>query len=108
MRIDKSGAAAASPNLHYNEVRRYELSKEMATSTLTSKGQITVPKEIRDHLKLRTGQRLEFQVVADGRVLMRPRSRDVRELKGIVRSSRRKSVSVEEMNQAIAQGFSRQ
>jgi len=79
----------------------------MATSTLTSKGQITVPKEIRDHLKLRTGQRLEFQVAADGRVVMRPRSRDVRDLKGIVRTSRRKTVSVEEMNQAIAQGFSR-
>jgi AbrB family looped-hinge helix DNA binding protein len=79
----------------------------MATSTLTSKGQITVPKEIRDHLKLRTGQRLEFQVAADGRVVMRPRSRDVRDLKGIVRTSRRKTVSVEEMNEAIAQGFSR-
>jgi len=79
----------------------------MATSTLTSKGQITVPKEIRDHLKLRTGQRLEFQVAADGRVVMRPRSRDVRDLKGIVRTSRRKTVSVEEMNQVIAQGFSR-
>jgi len=63
--------------------------------------------EIRDHLKLRTGQRLEFQVAADGRVVMRPRSRDVRDLKGIVRTSRRKTVSVEEMNQVIAQGFSR-
>ena len=63
--------------------------------------------EIRDHLKLRTGQRLEFQVAADGRVVMRPRSRDVRDLKGIVRTSRRKTVSVEEMNEAIAQGFSR-
>ena len=79
----------------------------MATSTLTSKGQITVPKEIRDHLKLRTGQRLEFEVAADGRVVMRPRSRDVRDLKGIVRTSRRKTVSVEEMNEAIEQGFSR-
>ena len=63
--------------------------------------------EIRYHLKLRTGQRLEFQVAADGRVVMRPRSRDVRDLKGIVRTSRRKTVSVEEMNEAIAQGFSR-
>ncbi len=63
--------------------------------------------EIRYHLKLRTGQRLEFQVSADGRVVMRPRSRDVRDLKGIVRTSRRKTVSVEEMNEAITQGFSR-
>jgi len=77
----------------------------MATSTLTSKGQITIPKEIRDHLKIRTGTRLEFRIASDGRVVMQPRSRDVRELKGIVRSSRRKPVSVEEMNEAIARGF---
>lgn len=77
----------------------------MATSTLTSKGQITIPKEIRDHLKLRTGHRLEFRIAHDGHVLIQPRSRDVRELKGIVRSHRRKPVSVEEMDDAIAQGF---
>ena len=77
----------------------------MATSTLTSKGQITIPKEIRDHLKLRTGHRLEFRIATDGHVVMQSRSRDVRELKGILRSPRRKPVSVEEMNEAIAQGF---
>jgi antitoxin PrlF len=77
----------------------------MATSTLSSKGQITIPKEIRDHLKLRTGNRLEFRIARDGHVVMQPRCRDVRELKGIVRSPRRKPVSVEEMNDAIAQGF---
>jgi len=37
--------------------------------------------------------------------LMQPRSRDVRDLKGIIRSTRRKPVSVEEMNEAIARGF---
>jgi len=77
----------------------------MATSTLTSKGQITIPKEIREHLKLRTGHRLEFQIAADGLVIMRPRNLDVRELKGILRPKRRKPVSVEQMNEAIARGF---
>lgn len=77
----------------------------MATSTLTTKGQITIPKEIREHLKLRAGHRLEFQIAADGLVLMRPRNRDVRELKGILRTGRRKAVSVEQMNEAIAEGF---
>lgn len=82
------------------------MSKEMATSTLTSKGQITIPKEVRDHLKLRTGHRLEFRIDSNGRVVMQPRSRDVRELKGIIRAPRRKPVTIEEMNEAIARGFS--
>ena len=42
----------------------------MATSTLTSKGQITVPKEIRERLRLKAGQRVEFLVDARGRVLL--------------------------------------
>jgi AbrB family looped-hinge helix DNA binding protein len=79
----------------------------MATSTLTSKGQITIPKEIREHFKLRAGQRLEFQIAADGLVVMRPRNRDVRELKGILQPKRRKPVSVEQMNEAIADGFAK-
>jgi antitoxin PrlF len=91
----------------YNEVRRLKGSKEMATSTLTSKGQITIPKEIREHLRLRTGHRLEFQIAADGLVVMRPRNRDVRELKGILRPKRRNPVSVEQMNEAIAEGFAK-
>lgn len=74
----------------YNQVRTPKASKEMATSTLTTNGRITIPKEIREHLKLRTGHRLEFQIGADGLVVMRPRNRDVRELKGILRPKRRK------------------
>jgi antitoxin PrlF len=91
--------------MHYNQVRKDAIGKEMATSTLTSKGQITIPKEIREHLKIHPGNRLEFRIASDGRVVMQSRSRDVRELKGIVRSSRRKPVSIEEMNKAIAHGF---
>ena len=73
-------------------------------ATLTSKGRITIPKPVRDYLIIRAGQRLEVWIDAAGCVIMQPRNRDVRELKGIVRSSRRKSVSVEEKNQAIATG----
>lgn len=73
----------------------------MPTSTLTSKGQITLPKVIRDHLKLRPGHRLEFQITRDGGVLLRARNHDIRELKGIVRSPHAKPVTVEEMNLAI-------
>ena len=78
----------------------------MPATTLTSKGQVTIPKSIREQLRLRTGQRLDFQLDSDGRLTVKPRARDIRELKGILRSGRRKPLSVEEMNEAIAEGFS--
>jgi AbrB family looped-hinge helix DNA binding protein len=77
----------------------------MAASTLTSKGQITIPKEIRDQLRLRIGQKLDFRLDSHGGVVLLPRTQDVRQLKGIVKSRRKKPVSVEEMNEAIARGF---
>jgi antitoxin PrlF len=92
----------------YRRVRIYVKVRNMATGTLTSKGQITVPKEIRDYLKLRPGHRLEFQITREGAVFLRPRNRDVRELKGIVHSPHAKPVTVEEMNQAIADRFRQQ
>jgi antitoxin PrlF len=74
--------------------------------TVTSKGQITIPKEIRDRLRLQTGHQVEFQVDRQGQVIMRPRNRDFHTLKGIVRSRRKTPVSIEEMNEAIARGLS--
>ena len=79
----------------------------MAVSTLTSKGQITIPKEIREQFRLRMGQRVEFHVTPKGELMLRPGNRDVRLLKGIIRSSNRRTVTVEEMNQAIAAGAAR-
>jgi antitoxin PrlF len=75
-------------------------------STLTSKGQITIPKNIRDRLRLEPGHRVEFQVDRRGQVIMRARNVDVRELKGIIRSKRKTPLSIEEMNEAIARGWS--
>ena len=75
-------------------------------STVTSKGQITIPKEIRDRLRLQAGSRVEFQLNRQGQVIMRARNRDFHSLKGIVRSRRKTAVSVEEMNEAIARGWS--
>ncbi len=79
----------------------------MPTATLTTKGQITIPKAVRDRLRLRTGQRLEFQFDPKGQLVLTPRTRDIRALKGILRSPRPRAVSVQEMNEAIAEGFSR-
>jgi antitoxin PrlF len=46
----------------------------MPTGTLTSKGQITIPKQIREHLHLETGRRVEFSVDSKGNVILTPRN----------------------------------
>jgi antitoxin PrlF len=73
---------------------------------MTSNGRITIPKEIRHHLRLWTGRRVEFQIGRQGQVIMRPLKIDIRQLKGIVRSKRKTLLSIEEMNEAIARGWS--
>lgn len=73
----------------------------MATATVTSKGQITLPKSIREHLRLDTGDVLDFIVNNEGEVVVRPLRGDIMELKGILHRPGRKPVSVEEMNAAI-------
>jgi antitoxin PrlF len=79
----------------------------MPTATLTSKGQITIPKEIREQLRLRAGHRIEFEIDPTGKVSLRPRNKDIRSLKGILKSKNKRAVTVEEMNEAIAEGFSK-
>jgi len=75
-------------------------------STVTSKGQITIPKEIRDRMRLQAGSRVEFEFNRQGQVIMRARNRDFHSLKGIVGNKRKTPVSVGEMNEAIARGWS--
>ena len=72
----------------------------MSTSTLTSKGQTTIPKDIRERLNLRPGDRLEFVIDDDGRVLVLPASIDASELTGMLKPPA-KPVSVADMNRAI-------
>lgn len=73
----------------------------MPTSTLSTKGQLVIPKEIRDFLGLEAGDRIDFVVEEDGRVSLRPALVDFRELRGLLDGGRRQPVSVEEMNRAI-------
>lgn len=75
----------------------------MLTSTITSKGQITIPKEIRDLLNLHPGDRIDF-IVENGRIYVQPTDVDVRSLSGLLYKPERKPVSLEEMDAAIAQG----
>ncbi len=56
----------------------------METTTLTSKGQLTLPKAVRDKLQLKTGDRMRVEVTEDGRVVLEPATVDVLELKGML------------------------
>jgi antitoxin PrlF len=72
----------------------------MAAATLTSKGQVTLPKSVRERLGIEAGDRIEF-IESEQGFLIIPATRDIRALKGIVPKPS-KPVSVEDMNQAIA------
>ena len=76
----------------------------MSISTLTSKGQTTIPKQVREHLKIGPGDKLDFVIESEGRVVIRPAKLDVRELKGLLKRHDGKILSIEEMNAAIARG----
>ena len=75
-------------------------------TTLTSKGQVTIPKPLRDKLKLRAGDRLDFAVDPDGTVRLVPVTASVKELKGLVPPPKR-ALSLDELDDAIAEGASR-
>ena len=77
----------------------------MAT-VITSKGQVTIPKSVRDKLKLHSGDRLDFIVESDGTVRLVPVTASIKELKGLVPKPKRK-LSLEDMDNAIARGASK-
>jgi antitoxin PrlF len=79
----------------------------MATATLTSKGQVTIPARVRQALGLGAGDRIEFVEISQNEFAIVPATGSVRELRGLFRGQPRKPVSIEEMNRAIAKGASR-
>ena len=74
----------------------------MATATVTSKGQITIPAEVRLALGLDVGDRVEFVEMNQGQFAMVAASIPLQKLKGIVKKPS-EPVTIEEMNAAIAQ-----
>jgi antitoxin PrlF len=78
----------------------------MPTATMTSKGQITIPKEVRDALSLEAGHRISFLVREDGVVEMHPETVDLMSLFGIIKPPVR-GVSVADMDDAIRRSATR-
>ncbi|MEX0746797.1 MAG: type II toxin-antitoxin system PrlF family antitoxin [Rhodothermales bacterium] len=73
----------------------------MPLSTITRKGQTTVPKEIRDHLGLSTGDRIEYTVDDEGRVILTPSNIDIAELDGFLARKASKRATLADMQRAI-------
>ena len=72
----------------------------MPTALVTSKGQITIPKTVRDGLGVETGDRVEFAELEKGVYTVVAATRDIRDLKGMIPKPA-KPVSVEDMARAV-------
>ena len=77
----------------------------MPSSTLTSKGQTTIPKEVREYLKLQSGDQIDFLIRPDGTVVLRPATLHVCEWKSILHRKNMKALSVDALNEAIRSRF---
>nr|WP_315184190.1 AbrB/MazE/SpoVT family DNA-binding domain-containing protein [uncultured Albidiferax sp.] len=73
----------------------------MTTATISSKGQITIPADVRQAMQVDTGDRVEFVELEPGRYEFVAATRSVGQLKGMFGKAV-KTVTIEEMNQAIA------
>ena len=73
----------------------------MALATLTTKGQVTIPKIIRDSLKLNTGDKIEIIVTEKREAIIRPVSKKVDDIFCKLHKPGRKAVSLEAMDDAI-------
>jgi AbrB family looped-hinge helix DNA binding protein len=74
----------------------------MPLSTITSKGQITVPKEVRDVLGLKAGDKVDFRLEKDGTARMLPLSRKVSDVFGMLANIKKKRpVTVREMDKNL-------
>jgi antitoxin PrlF len=71
-------------------------------ATLTSKGQITLPKPIRDQLALMPGAQLDFSVLPDGTLCARKPNTQASSVLGLLKRPGQRPLSVAEMDQAIA------
>lgn len=67
-------------------------------ATLTSKGQTTIPKEIRDSLGMKAGDRITFTLMPDGTISMRVKTRSITDLAGMLHKKGRKPVPIDKLS----------
>ena len=77
----------------------------MTVATLTSKGQITIPKRVREHLQLRTGDKLDFRIEKDGSIRIYPIARKVAEVFGAFAEKAARPYSTAEVKERLRDSF---
>lgn len=77
----------------------------MSEARLSSKGQITVPRDIRERLKLKLGDKMRFRVADTGEVVVEAAKYHIDELYGLLRRKGGKPVAIEAMDEAIRRRF---
>jgi len=78
----------------------------MTIGRITTAGRTTVPKDIRDRLKLKPGDKV-YWIYRDGQAFLRPKSQSITELAGVLYDAARKPMSIAELNEAIGQAVTR-
>ena len=76
----------------------------MASAALTSKGQVTIPIEVRQKLGLKPGDRARFIEGENGEFILKPKNRSIMDLYGAGKWDGR-PVTIEEMNETISKGW---
>jgi antitoxin PrlF len=69
-----------------------------AAATLTSKGQTTIPKEIRESLGMKAGDRMTFTLMPDGTVVMRVKNKSITDLAGMLYKKGRKPIPIDQLS----------
>lgn len=69
-----------------------------ADTTLTSKGQTTIPKEIRDSLGMKTGDRMTFTLMPDATVVLRVKNKKIADVAGMLHKKGRKALTTDALS----------
>lgn len=75
----------------------------MTTATITAKGQLTLPKDVRAAMGVGPGDRVDFVLMEDGNFAVLPATHSVKSLKGLIPAPK-KPVSLSDMDRAVARG----
>jgi AbrB family looped-hinge helix DNA binding protein len=77
-------------------------------ATITSKGQVTIPKPIRERLHLRSGDQIDFAVDVSGAVRVLPKTLKARDVYGMLKRKGRKPLTIEQMEEKAAKAMARE
>lgn len=68
-----------------------------APTTISSKGQVTVPRDVRERLGLQAGDKIAWSLLSNGTIILRPKTRRLVDLVGMLTQPGQPGVSIEEM-----------